>query len=213
MSFAAVRTLRPDGEWWTLSDIAARAGIEAEFAAAIWRAAGSPTPARSNGASARATPSCSSSCVTWRRSSGASTPAARPHRGRSGVAHRGSRDRAAAVERRGAARRGGAVRRRRPHVRGGREPAGAARHQPDRHVPPAPARNDCAPLQRGERADVDGQRRGARGRLRRHRGYTGLSHQLDASELASMLARFEATTGDVIAARRAPTSPSASATR
>jgi adenylate cyclase len=31
-------------------------------------------------------------------------------------------------------------------------------------------------------------------------GYTGLSHQLDASELASMLARFEATTGDVIAA-------------
>jgi adenylate cyclase len=31
-------------------------------------------------------------------------------------------------------------------------------------------------------------------------GYTGLSHQLDASELAAMLARFEATTGDVIAA-------------
>ena len=31
-------------------------------------------------------------------------------------------------------------------------------------------------------------------------GYTGLSHQLDPSELAAMLARFEATTGDVIAA-------------
>jgi len=31
-------------------------------------------------------------------------------------------------------------------------------------------------------------------------GYTGLSHQLDPAELASMLARFEATTGDVIAA-------------
>jgi len=31
-------------------------------------------------------------------------------------------------------------------------------------------------------------------------GYTGLSHQLDPTELASMLARFEATTGDVIAA-------------
>jgi class 3 adenylate cyclase len=31
-------------------------------------------------------------------------------------------------------------------------------------------------------------------------GYTGLSHQLDSSELTTMLARFEATTGDVIAA-------------
>jgi adenylate cyclase len=31
-------------------------------------------------------------------------------------------------------------------------------------------------------------------------GYTGLSHQLDAGELATMLAHFEATTGDVIAA-------------
>ena len=31
-------------------------------------------------------------------------------------------------------------------------------------------------------------------------GYTGLSHQLDPSELAAMLARFEATTGDVISA-------------
>ena len=31
-------------------------------------------------------------------------------------------------------------------------------------------------------------------------GYTGLSHQLDPSELTAMLARFEATTGDVIAA-------------
>ena len=31
-------------------------------------------------------------------------------------------------------------------------------------------------------------------------GYTGLSHRLDPSELAAMLARFEATTGDVIAA-------------
>lgn len=31
-------------------------------------------------------------------------------------------------------------------------------------------------------------------------GYTGLSHQLDPGELAAMLARFEATTGDVIAA-------------
>src|SRR5215813_3761031 len=31
-------------------------------------------------------------------------------------------------------------------------------------------------------------------------GYTGLSHQLKASELTEMLTRFEATTGDVIAA-------------
>jgi class 3 adenylate cyclase len=31
-------------------------------------------------------------------------------------------------------------------------------------------------------------------------GYTGLSHKLDASELTEMLARFEATTGNVIAA-------------
>jgi len=42
MSFAAVRTLRPDGERGTLSDVAARAGIEPAFAAAIWRAAGFP---------------------------------------------------------------------------------------------------------------------------------------------------------------------------
>jgi len=40
MSFAAIRTLRPGGERWTLSEIAARAGIEPEFAAAIWRAGG-----------------------------------------------------------------------------------------------------------------------------------------------------------------------------
>src|SRR5690349_3278688 len=40
MSFAAVRTLRPDGERWTLSEIAARAEIAPELAAAIWRAAG-----------------------------------------------------------------------------------------------------------------------------------------------------------------------------
>ena len=31
-------------------------------------------------------------------------------------------------------------------------------------------------------------------------GYTGLSHRLDSSELAAMLTRFEATTGDVISA-------------
>jgi class 3 adenylate cyclase len=40
MSFAAVRALRPDEERWTLAEIAARAGVEPEFAAAIWRAAG-----------------------------------------------------------------------------------------------------------------------------------------------------------------------------
>jgi adenylate cyclase len=40
LSFAAVRSLRPDEEHWTLSEIAARAGIEPEFAAAIWRSAG-----------------------------------------------------------------------------------------------------------------------------------------------------------------------------
>ena len=40
LSFAAVRSLRPDEERWTLSEIAARADIEPEFAAAIWRSAG-----------------------------------------------------------------------------------------------------------------------------------------------------------------------------
>ena len=44
LSFAAVRSLRPDGERWTLSDVAARAGIEPEFAVAIWRAAGFADP-------------------------------------------------------------------------------------------------------------------------------------------------------------------------
>jgi adenylate cyclase len=40
LSFAAIRTLRREGERWTLSEVAATAGIEPELAAAVWRAAG-----------------------------------------------------------------------------------------------------------------------------------------------------------------------------
>ena len=40
LSFAAVRSLRPEGERWMLSDVAAQVGIDTDFAAAIWRAAG-----------------------------------------------------------------------------------------------------------------------------------------------------------------------------
>ena len=44
LSFAAVRSLRPEGERWTLSDVAAQVGIDTDFAAAIWRAAGFVDP-------------------------------------------------------------------------------------------------------------------------------------------------------------------------
>ena len=40
MSFAAVRSIRSDEARWTLAETAARAEIDPEFAAAIWRAAG-----------------------------------------------------------------------------------------------------------------------------------------------------------------------------
>ena len=44
MSFAAVRSLRPEGERWTLSEVAARVGMDVEFATAVWRAAGFADP-------------------------------------------------------------------------------------------------------------------------------------------------------------------------
>jgi class 3 adenylate cyclase len=40
VSLAAIRSLRPDGERWTLTDVAAHVEIDVGFAAAIWRAAG-----------------------------------------------------------------------------------------------------------------------------------------------------------------------------
>jgi class 3 adenylate cyclase len=40
LSFAAVRSLRLDEDHWTLAEVAEQAGIEPEFAAAIWRASG-----------------------------------------------------------------------------------------------------------------------------------------------------------------------------
>ena len=40
LSFAAVRRLRPEGERWTLTEVAGRVDIDVGFAAAIWRAAG-----------------------------------------------------------------------------------------------------------------------------------------------------------------------------
>lgn len=44
LSFAAIRSLRPDGERWTLAEVAARANIDADLALAIWRAAGFADP-------------------------------------------------------------------------------------------------------------------------------------------------------------------------
>ena len=44
MSFAAIRSLRPDEERWTLADIAAAVGIEPAFAMAAWRSAGFAEP-------------------------------------------------------------------------------------------------------------------------------------------------------------------------
>jgi class 3 adenylate cyclase len=44
MSFAAFRSLRPEGERWTLAEVADAAAIEPEFASAVWRAAGFTEP-------------------------------------------------------------------------------------------------------------------------------------------------------------------------
>src|SRR5205814_10731051 len=46
VSFAAIRSLRPDGERWTLTEVAARAGIDADLALAVWRCAGFADPRR-----------------------------------------------------------------------------------------------------------------------------------------------------------------------
>ena len=81
------------------------------------------------------------------------------------------RDRVAALEDRGAARGDRQARRRSrartPAVADKLFPAG---HRRDRGVPPPPARGDRPPLQRRERADVERERGGAHGRVRRHRG-------------------------------------------
>ena len=44
VSFAAIRSIRPGGERWTLAEVAARAGLDADVALAIWRAAGFADP-------------------------------------------------------------------------------------------------------------------------------------------------------------------------
>jgi adenylate cyclase len=44
VSFAAIRSLRPDGERWTLAEVAAEAGIDADLALAVWRCAGFADP-------------------------------------------------------------------------------------------------------------------------------------------------------------------------
>ena len=44
LTFAAIRSLRPEGERWTLAEVAAAAKIEPEFASAAWRAAGFVEP-------------------------------------------------------------------------------------------------------------------------------------------------------------------------
>jgi class 3 adenylate cyclase len=44
MSFAAIRSLRSDGERWTLSEIAARVEIDVDLASTVWRAAGFAEP-------------------------------------------------------------------------------------------------------------------------------------------------------------------------
>jgi adenylate cyclase len=46
VSFPALRALRSDGERWTLAEGAARAGIDADLALAVWRAAGFADPRR-----------------------------------------------------------------------------------------------------------------------------------------------------------------------
>lgn len=201
MSFAAVRTLRPDGERWTLADTAARAGVEPELAAAIWRAAGF------------------ADVRPFERRFGASDA----------VVFELVRDLASFVGREHSLQlvrtAGEAVGRiaeaeialLRSNVEA---PLAAEGQYEDVARAYAAAASQLVPRVtkmidtfHRHQLELIGRRYGAVNAPTSSAnvvelavgfadiaGYTGLSHQLDAPELATMLARFEATTGDVIAA-------------
>ena len=202
MSFAAIRTLRPEGERWTLSEIAARAGIEPEFAAAIWRAAGfadvRPFERRFGAGDvvvfelARDLAAFVGSDHSLQLVRTAGEAVARIAEAEIALL-RSNVEAPLAAE--------GQLRGGRADVcRSGRPARSAAstnlidtfhRHQLEiigRRYSAVSAPTSSANVVELAVGFAD------------IAGYTGLSHQLDAADLATMLAHFEATTGDVIAA-------------
>jgi adenylate cyclase len=201
VSFAAIRSLRPDGERWTLTEIAARAGIDAELALAVWRCAGFADPRQFE---RRFGPG---DLVVFELARDATEFVGRDHvlqliRTAGEAIARVSEAEIALLRSKieaplvgtgnvaDVARGYAAVADTLfPQVTGAIEVfhrhqlEAIGRRYSDVSAPTSSA--NVVELTVGF-ADIA--------------GYTGLSHQLDPSELASMLARFEATTGDVIAA-------------
>jgi adenylate cyclase len=201
VSFAAIRSLRPHGERWTLAEVAARAGIDAELALAVWRCAGFADPRRYE---RRFGPD---DVVVFELVLDATEFVGRDHvlqliRTAGEAIARVSEAEIALLRSKIEAPlvgTGNLVEVARsyaavadtlfPQVTGAIEVfhrhqlEAIGRRYSDVSAPTSSA--NVVELTVGF-ADIA--------------GYTGLSHQLDPSELASMLARFEATTGDVIAA-------------
>jgi adenylate cyclase len=201
MSFAAIRSLRTDEERWTLAEIAARVGIESALASTVWRAAGFSEPRpfeRSFGPSDIAVFELmrdltaivgQEQALQLLRTAGEATvrvAEAEIAMLRSNVE--------APLQAQG------------QYVDVARAYASAARNLFPRIMA-------VLDVFHRRQIEVIGRRYSDVGAPSTSvnvvelavgfadiAGYTGLSHQLDASELAAMLARFEATTGDVIAA-------------
>ena len=201
MSFAAIRSLRPDGERWTLAEIAARVEMDPEFAAAIWRAAGFADPRPFE---RRFAPS---DVTVFELVRDLSAFVGRDH---SLQLVRTTGEAIARIAEAEIAL-----------LRSNLEAPLAARGQFEEiartYTAAAnqlfPRVTDVIDVFHRRQLEVIGRRYSdvsaptsstnvvelAVG-FADIAGYTGLSHQLDPSELAAMLARFEATTGDVIAA-------------
>ncbi len=201
VSFAAIRSLRPDGERWTLAEVADRAGIGVDLALAVWRSAGFADPRPFE---RRFGPG---DVVVFTLVRNATELVGRDHilqlmRTTGEAIARVSEAEIALLRSNIGARIAGTgnlmeVARSYaavadtlfPQVTGAIEVfhrhqlEAIGRRYSDVSAPTSSA--NVVELTVGF-ADIA--------------GYTGLSHQLDPSELASMLARFEATTGDVIAA-------------
>jgi class 3 adenylate cyclase len=201
LSFAAVRSLRPDEEHWTLSEIAQRAEIDAGFAAAIWRAAGfadvRPYERRFG----------TSDVVVFELVRDLATFVGREHSLQ--LVRTAGEATARVAEAEIALLRSNVEA---PLAAQGqyevvaRTYASAARQL-------FPRVSNLIDTLHRHQLELIGNRYSAVNAPTSSAnvvelavgfadiaGYTGLSHQLDAAELATMLARFEATTGDVIAA-------------
>jgi adenylate cyclase len=201
VSFAAIRSLRPDGERWTLTEVAEKAGVDTDLALTVWRCAGFADPRRFE---RRFGPE---DVVVFELVRDATALIGRDHilqliRTTGEAVARVSEAEIALLRTKIEAPlvgTGNLVEVARsyaavaddlfPQVTGAIEVfhrhqlEAIGRRYSDVSAPTSSA--NVVELTVGF-ADIA--------------GYTGLSHQLDPSELASMLARFEATTGDVIAA-------------